>query len=204
MKVMEIIDREIVRHSLSCSPKSVWPASNWEIQGWRGFWRKAKSPVKKIKLQSAWLSVTSLFSHAVYSHRISRKEMGLCEHVPVVISFLFNCIKCVTCVQKETMGLWCTSAVSAQQIISFHSQWSWREQHWSSPEWRGHVILAPKRCPGNKNHTQGSGNSIVMSTFGDYYEAWLRRVEGDKLTCLCTTEKIGMYKGYATPLCPCD
>lgn len=80
--------------------------------------------------------------------------------------------------------------------ISFHSQWSWREQHWSSQEWRGHVILAPKHCPGNKKHTQGSRNSIVMSPCGDYHLAWLRKGRGQQIDWFVTR----MYKGCKTPL----
>lgn len=69
-------------------------------------------------------------------------------------------------------------------LILCYSQWSWRERRWSSPEWRGHVTLAPKRCPRNKkkknpnnihNHTQMSRNSIVMSTFWDFHEALITK-----------------------------
>lgn len=57
------------------------------------------------------------------------------------------------------LGVWDNGVWGPEQMaahaISFHLQWSWRERCWSSPEWRGHVTLAPKRYPGNTNHTHG-------------------------------------------------
>ncbi len=110
MKVMEKLSREIVLHSLSCFPKRVWPASNWETQGWRGFWGRAKSPVKKRKHQSAWLSVASLFITCCVQSQDLLQGRGRCEHVHVVIWPPHNCIKHVTGDQERKTGLWCLSA----------------------------------------------------------------------------------------------
>ncbi len=104
MKVMEKLDREIVLHSLSCSPKRAWPASNWEILGWRDFWRRAKSPVKKRKLQSLYVSQSQDLSQG----------KGLCELAHVMISLSVAVIKHVMCIQEGRMWLRCLSAVSTQ------------------------------------------------------------------------------------------
>lgn len=62
LAAMEKPVQDEVLHLLSCSPEHVWPASNWEIQGWKDFSGRAESPVKKKKL--TWLPVTSLFYYA--------------------------------------------------------------------------------------------------------------------------------------------
>lgn len=109
MTLMEKLDRKMVLHSLSCSPKRVWPASNWEIQGWRDFWRRAKSPVKRRKLQSTWHLSHHFFLNT--SHTVAGSCHILCEHVPVVIPFLYYCRRYYTCEERGVgVGMWCLTA----------------------------------------------------------------------------------------------
>lgn len=69
------------------------------------------------------------------------------------------------------------SALSSNRSFSFfllfYSQWSWKEQCWSSPEWKGHVRLAPKHFPGNKRiHTFRNVHRSFKLTFISTSHEW--------------------------------
>ena len=145
---MEKLDKEPVLHSLSCSPKRVWPASSWEIQGWRGFWRRAKSPVKKRKRQSAWLNVLSLFYffftcfiqsqdllqrkkkiHYCIKH-VQEGRMGLqvlskpTWQLPAVLTFSYHVSKCI--LQEINTFPWWFLGVILNNTAFNHIVYKWK------------------------------------------------------------------------------
>lgn len=67
------MDRDIALHLLSCSPKHAWPASNLKRQGWRDFWRMAKSPVERKRNAQAYLALIALFSYVTQSWSLAVK-----------------------------------------------------------------------------------------------------------------------------------
>lgn len=92
-------------------------------------------------------------------------------------------------------------------LILCYSQWSWRERRWSSPEWRGHVTLAPKRCPRNKkpprpryiSHSDVKKLRCHVDLQGlprcPYYR-------GLKVTNWLVCASAGTYKGCRKPIAP--
>lgn len=84
-----------------------------------------------------------------------------------------------------------------------YSQWSWRERRWSSPGWRGHATLAPKRCPRNQKnmcarewvsewvcarccerHCARSQETLLSCRpSGNHQQSLLSRTEGENQSC---------------------
>lgn len=71
-----------------------------------------------------------------------------------------------TTVQHDQRTNYSLGIMFHNACVWLDSQWSQKEPHWSSPGWREHATLAPKRCPGNTTTHGGQRNSIVMATSG--------------------------------------
>lgn len=121
------LDKEPVLHSLSCSPKRVWPASSWEIQGWRGFWRRAKSPVKKRKLQSAWLkciTVLNMFKKGGWDCKCSESLHDNYLQKSAVLTFSYHVSKGI--LQEINTFPWWFLGVILNNTAFNHIVYKWK------------------------------------------------------------------------------
>lgn len=95
------LTRWFILHLQSCSPGSVWPASSWEKQEWRGFWRQVKTPVKMTKHQSSWLAL--LFTSHIFHMEWTVWACGCHDALNDALN--------AACVLKQIIGLLCRNTL---------------------------------------------------------------------------------------------
>lgn len=117
------MDRDIALHLLSCSPKHAWPASNLKRQGWRDFWRMAKSPVERKRNAQAYLALIALFSYVTQSWSLAVKGVLCILGYPhgfrywiVMCDFFFHRWVGLQCLKPKTNG--CLQRLPVPSVLS--------------------------------------------------------------------------------------